>query len=455
MKKLVKNPLKVLFKIIFYNTVVLIVISITTLHSQAKTTIVFWNAMTGDLQNSLQNIIKQFNASQNEYTVVSVAKGDYSSTLTATIASVKNNNSPVLSQIYDAGTTTMMVAGKSVVYPVYQLFRDYNTELKPNSFISGVVSYYSDKDGNLIAMPFNASSPALYYNIDWFRKAHIKSPPQTWQEYQADAEKLIKVEGANSCGATTGWLMWTMFESFSAINNVAYTDNENGFAGLSTQMLPDTAPFLEQVTMLNNMSKTGAFVYEGRGDDPTKFFQVGKCAMLTTTSGLFASIEKTARFKVGVAPLPYNQKLTNGKPYKGIIGGASIWVLQGHSKQEYAGAVAFLKFLTSNKIQQQWAKDTGYVAITKDSYKLLKKQGYFKDNQGLEAAYIQLSRTRMTSQGKDYTKGIHIGYNPAIRNAGYNSFEQMFQGEDTPQQAIANFQKQANQILRQFKESTQ
>ena len=61
--------------------------------------------------------------------------------------------------------------------------------------------------------------------------------------------------------------------------------------------------------------------------------------------------------------LPYWKAITN-KPQNTIIGGASLWVMAGHSKDEYKGAGEFLSFLSSSDVQAKWHQNTGYLPIT-------------------------------------------------------------------------------------------
>ena len=88
----------------------------------AKTEIHFWHAMTGQLGDAVNELVKQFNASQNEYEVKPLRKGTYPETLTAAIAAYRQKNPPHIVQVFEVGTQTMMLSG--AVLPVYQLFAE-------------------------------------------------------------------------------------------------------------------------------------------------------------------------------------------------------------------------------------------------------------------------------------------------------------------------------------------
>src|SRR5258705_12799951 len=121
----------------------------------AKTEIHFWHAMTGQLGDAVNELVKQFNASQNEYEVKPLRKGTYPETLTAAIAAYRQKNPPHIVQVFEVGTQTMLLSG--AVNPVYMLMKEQEIAVDWKDFIAPVAGYDS-KDGNLYPMPFNSST---------------------------------------------------------------------------------------------------------------------------------------------------------------------------------------------------------------------------------------------------------------------------------------------------------
>src|SRR5262245_41347649 len=150
----------------------------------ARTDIHFWHAMTGQLGDAVETLVKQFNESQPDYEVKPLRKGTYAEALTSAIAAYRQKNPPHLVQVFDVGTQTMLLSG--AVYPVFDLMRDQEVRIDWNDFIKPVTGYYM-KDGKLYSMPFNSSTPILYYNKDAFKKAGLdpERPPRTWKDVEA------------------------------------------------------------------------------------------------------------------------------------------------------------------------------------------------------------------------------------------------------------------------------
>jgi sn-glycerol 3-phosphate transport system substrate-binding protein len=131
-----------------------------------------------------------------------------------------------------------MMAAAGAVYPVYQLMADQGEPFDPNAFLPSVVGYYTDPAGNMLSMPFNSSTPILYYNKDVFAAAGLdpETPPKTWAEMESFSRQIME-SGAASCGFTSGWISWIQTENFSAWHNVAIGTNGNGFGDVNSELL--------------------------------------------------------------------------------------------------------------------------------------------------------------------------------------------------------------------------
>ena len=114
---------------------------------------------------------------------------------------------------------------------------------------------------------------------------------------------------------------------------------------------------------MQDWAKKGYFTYAGRKTEPEAKFFSGECAMLTTSSAAYGNIKQNAKFKFAVAPLPYYADVA-GAPQNTIIGGASLWVMGGKSKDEYKAVAKFFKFLSDPERQAIWHQTTGYLPIT-------------------------------------------------------------------------------------------
>jgi len=415
--------------------------------AQAATEIQWWHSMTGKLSDKVNELAEKFNASQKDYHVTAVYKGQYDESMTAAIAAYRAGNPPQIVQVFEVGTATMMAA-KGAVKPVYQLMAEAGENFDPKSFLGAVSSYYSDTQGHLISMPFNSSTQVLYLNKDAFKKAGLdpNRPPKTWPEVGAAADKL-KASGM-ACGFTTGWQSWVQLESFSAWHNVPFSTLENGLGGPDTRLEFNGPLQVRQIQMLGDWAKKGTFTYAGRKDEPLAKFTSGECGMITTSSGSYANIKASAKFDWEVATLPYWSDVA-GAPQNTIIGGATLWVLNQKDPSVYKGIAKFFTFLSSPEVQADWHQSTGYVPITLAAYELTRKQGFYDKNPGTDIAIKELTNKPPTAN----SKGLRLGNFVQIRNINDEELEAVWSGQKTAKQALDDAVKRGNEQLERFRKA--
>ena len=206
-------------------------------------------------------------------------------------------------QVFEDGTQTMMLSG--AVLPVYQLFAEQGFKIDWKEFIAPVVGYYS-KDGNLYSMPFNSSTPILYYNKDAFAKAGLdpNKPPQTWKQVEEYSKKLIG-SGAAKCGFSTGWPSWTMVENMHAWHDQPFATKRNGFDGLDAELLINREFGVKHISQLAAWQNDKIYSYGGRTGTADPKFVSGECAMYIQSSALIGGFTKGVQFKWGTGLLPH------------------------------------------------------------------------------------------------------------------------------------------------------
>jgi sn-glycerol 3-phosphate transport system substrate-binding protein len=415
--------------------------------AQAATELTWWHSMAGPLGDRVNAIAAKFNASQKDFTVVPVYKGQYDESMTAAIAAYRAGNAPNILQVFEVGTATMMSA-KGAVVPIYKLMDDAHQPFDPKAYIAPVAGYYSDTSGRMLSMPFNSSTVTLYYNKDAFKKAGLPDKaPATWPEVEADAKKIKASGGA--CGFTTGWQSWAQLENFSAWHNLPFASLHNGLGGPQARLEFNGPLQVRHIEDLARMAKEGTFTYAGRKDEPLGNFTSGQCAMITTSSGSYASIKANAKFEFGVAPMPYYPDV-KGAPQNAIIGGASLWVLSGKSAEEYRGTAQFLAYLSTTDNQIEWHEGTGYVPITTAAFEAVQKSGFYQTKPGFDVAVKELLNKPPTEN----TAGLRLGNFVQIRNVIDEELESVWSGAKTPKQALDTAVERGNDLLVKFEKTS-
>ncbi len=182
--------------------------AVLALPAQAQTDIQWWHSMVAVNNEWVNDLAKEFNASQKQYRIIPTYKGSYDDSMTASIAAYRAGNAPHILQVFEVGTATMM-ASKGVIVPVGQVMKDAGKKFDPSAYISAVAGYYTAPNGQMLSFPLNSSTTVFYINKDAFKAAGLdtEKAPTTWPEVALAAAKL-KASG-HKCPFTTAWQGWT------------------------------------------------------------------------------------------------------------------------------------------------------------------------------------------------------------------------------------------------------
>ena len=416
------------------------------LASFAQTEVQWWHSMTAVNGEWVNDLAKDFNASQKDYKIVPTFKGTYDESMTAAIAAFRAGNAPTILQVFEVGTATMM-ASKGAIVPVTKVMADAGQKFDPKAYISAVAGYYTAPNGQMLSFPFNSSTTVFYYNKDAFKAAGLdaEKAPTTWPEVALAAAKLKSA--GHKCPFSTAWQGWTQLESFSAWHNVEFATKSNGLAGMDARMKVNSPLHVRHIENLANMAKQGLFVYKGRGNVPEASFVSGECAMMTTSSGFYGNVAKNAKFGYGLSALPYYPDVA-GAPQNTVIGGASLWVMSGKKAEEYKGVAAFFNYISSPEVQSASHKRTGYLPVTTAAYQLTEKSGFYKEKPGTDVAVTQMIR-KVT----DKSRGIRLGNYVQVRAIEDEELEQVWSGKKTAKEALDAIVKRGDEQLERFQKA--
>ncbi|NMH67894.1 ABC transporter substrate-binding protein [Bacillus sp. RO3] len=403
-----------------------------------KQEVVFWHAMSGDLETVLKDVVADFNESQEDIKVTPVFQGTYEEALTKFNTVAGTEDAPTIMQTFEVGTKYMVDSGH--VQPV-QKFID-NENYDTSQWDQNISNYYS-VDGEQYSMPFNSSTPVLIYNKDAFKEAGLNpdEAPMTYSELMTAAKKLTKSNGGQTSQygfsiLNYGWF----FEEMVAAQGGHYVNNENGRSGNATKATFNGKEGMNVFTLIRDMHKEGTFYNVGQNwDDIRAAFQSEKVAMYLDSSAGVKTIIDNADFEVGVSYLP----IPDDAEREGvIIGGASVWMSSGIDKAKQEAAWEFMKYLTTPEVQAEWHVETGYFAINPAAYDQdIVKEEWEKYPQ-LKVTVDQLRETKSGTA----TQGALISVFPESRQKVVTAMESLYQGMD-PKEALDQAAKETDRAL--------
>ena len=407
----------------------------------AETEITWWHAMGGRLGEVVNDIATKFNASQDDYKIVPVYKGNYEETLTATIAAFRGGEQPNIVQVFDAGAATI-IGAKGATVPVEDLLKANGVPFDIEDYIAGVRYFYADADGKMVGMPFNSSSPIMYYNVAALNKAGV-TPPKTWEEFETVTAPALKAAGYVPLAQSH--TPWIFTENFKSRHNLPFATNGNGYEGVEGTELVFGDPIKHHFTQVKSWADQGFYKYYGAGwSDNQAPFQAQDAAIWLGSSGSFGGLAAAVDFDFSATELPYWAAVTD-KGYNTFIGGAALFAMAGHPAQENKAAAEFFRFLTSPAVQFLWHRETGYVPITEAAYETAKILDHYKTTPMAEIGIQQLSLP-----GGEWTRGYRMGFYVQIRDVMNREYGKIFAGETSVEEAFATIKAEGDKLLARF-----
>lgn len=397
--------------------------------TSGKKEILFWHSMSGANEDKILKVVNGFNKSQDKYVVKAQNQGKYDESTSKFFQMNGGKGAPALIQIGEQNLQSMV--DSKLIANVSDLIKKYN--YPKDDLVPGVANFYT-LNGSLYAMPFNASSPVLYYNVEALKKAGYDKAPKTFEEI---VDSVDKIEKANN-----GMLPFGMHAYGYALDQMVtnlgglVVNNENGRAGRATEVAYQ--PQLKVIfDFIHKLVDKKAFTNYGTGaDNVVTDFNEKKIAMFITSSASAASIIKNAKFEVGIAYLPTEK----GVEPQGVYGGGgAICVSKGLDPDTEKGVMEFLTYATSPEVQAVWAGDTGYFPINTKAYDTKTMKEIYAKTPQLEVAANQFRGSKQTPA----TAGPVLSQLPQLRNDMQAAFESVANGQD-PQTAIDNAAKSTN-----------
>ncbi len=296
-------------------------------------------------------------------------------------------------------------------------------------------------------MPFNSSTPILYYNKTLFKKAGLdpNKPPDTWNQVREIGKKIMD-SGAAEAGITWNLHSW-YFEQWHAVQNALLADKGNGREGRAEKVLFDKEAGVNIVKWWTDLEKDKIYLNAGRGwSNHRKAFISGQAAMMISSTSDVTQMTNAFNDKgwdlgTGFFPRP------DAVPRQGvIIGGGTLWLTKDHPQEELKAAWEFLKWMSMPRQQVTWHKGTGYFPIRKGAMKLLEEEGWYKSFPNYKVAFDQLLETKTSLA----TQGALIGVFPQLREAVQSGIEKVYEGKASAEEALKEAAQKTNKELEKY-----
>ena len=421
------------------------------------TDIEFWVAFSDYRFEYSKEKAAAFNAAHPEYDIRVTSFASYNDVFDAAVLAVDSSRPPALIHFFEAATRQALDAVDNDGNPIFKSVTDAiggRTEIlgEPvvlDSVIDAARNYYT-VDGSFYSMPWNTSTTVMFNNMDILNAAGITEPPATWGEVTAACEAIAALPDAPSGCITWPNHSWFVEQSLGQQGELL-ANADNGRSGRATEVFLESDGVIDYISWWKSLSDAGYYTYTGVQRDwggTSNAFIAKEVAMLIYSSSdttFFDEEAAAAGFEVKASFQPRNEAVD----YVGnLIGGATIWMLDGMDQKTEDGALAFMNFFSNPANAAEWHQITGYEAITKDSIALLESEGWYEENPNSKVASDQLAAAKNTPA----SLGALLGNFVAIRDIITLAIEDILVNDLDVATRMAEANVEANKSLGEYEE---
>lgn len=350
--------------------------------ASAATQITFLYGLGGELGKAIESTIKEFNASQKDVVVRGEFANNYEGVVQKALAGIAAGQPAAdILQLEVAYVPRIAESGALLNLKTLPGFQKTFDNLWP-VFQRQV----GRPDGTVYAMPWNNSNPVLYYNPALLKKAGLNVPPRTYPELREAAKKIKAATGVPAIALS----------SFPWVLEGAIWSN-GGEVIQNGRLALDQPRAREVIEHWAGFFRDGTAVLQDPNTNAN--FAAGKVAMVMNSVATRPSLEASAPFKFGTAPLPYYKKQVVP------VGGATLAISRNVSKDRQEAAWRFMSWLAQPQQQLTWIKKSNYVPVTRATTELPAFRKYVASSQGLDLGYRQLPFARPRPSSAGYVQG--------------------------------------------------
>ena len=394
--------------------------------------------VSGPLAKVIDGMVAKFNKQNPDINVTPVFAGSYFDTMTKVQATIMGGNPPDVAILLSVDLFSLI--DMDAIIPL----DDYIKSSKDGeAYIKDFFPAFMENavyDGKVWSIPFQRSTPILYYNKDAFREVGLdpNKPPTTWDELVEYGKKLIK---KNAKGEVTRWAVaipisgghiWT-FEPFPIQAGLDGLASDDGKSVYFDNPITKTA-----LQFVLDLSKKYGIMQKGLiswGKLPAEFL-AGRLAMFYHSTGSLTFIRKNAKIDFGVAFLP-------GKERYGVpTGGGNFYIFKNIPKDHQDAAWRFIQFMTTPENSADWSIASGYIGIRKSVYETPKMKEFISKHPRYLVAKNQLKYAH---------KEFSVHNRAKVAKCLFDAINEVLLGQKEVGPALSEAQKKADEILKEFK----
>ena len=385
----------------------------------ADTKVTFWHSFKNGQGEALEKVIAGFEAANPQIDIQAEFIGNYNDIVAKLQAAIPANRAPdaVILEVtrYGLFANSNILTDLTPYFdadPLKDKLYDYAREV-------GVIN------GKTYIVPFNSSTPVVYFNRDVFERAGLSAdtPLKTFDDILAAARTIkekLGSEGISGIAAPGQFARWGLVMA----NDSDLVDSKTGEIMLDKSNTIEAYQWMASLVHEHKVASPDGVTEEDNGRDA---FLAGKVGIMLNSTGNYTSSKKALGDKLAVRPMPCN------KVCAVPIGGAGIGIFAKADQDVKDAAYKFVSYAASAESNAVWFAATGYMPLNKDTPKQPVAIKALETQPGIDVAINSLPYAR----GRARTTVVTW-----MRSTEYKMWEAMALGQRGVEETMKDFAEQ-------------
>lgn len=347
----------------------------------AQVHITVWNSLSTTGRAVFNEIVAEFEQDYPHIKVDSIYQSGYYEAMEKILVSYAGNVLPNLVMMEQSIAYSLIDIGLALSLTP---FMEADPEIDMEDFFPAMRATMT-VDGEMYGIPYNVSTPLLYYNKDLFRESGLELViPDGKENLLALARRLTRYGPDGEIDTYGFWLTrWRwLFEAWVGRSGARIHNPERTEFTFFTPEVIDTLEFAQSLVHEHRVAGYGS----GAATGHTPFSQ-GRLGMMEyTTAGLINLINmaESNGIDMGVVPLPAFEEAYVP------IGGAGFMMLDTGTEAERQATWEFLKYINRPENQARFAVATGYMVSRRSALETDTWRNFIMDEPRAQVTYMQV-----------------------------------------------------------------
>ena len=387
--------------------------------------------VAGPLATAIDGYVAEFNATHDNIDVEAVFTGNYFENMARAQAAIQAGQPPDVAILLSTDLYTLR--GIEGIIPLDD-YIESEEGLDIDDFFDAFM-FNSRSEGQTWGIPWQRSTPILYYNKDIFAEIGLdpEAPPATWEELVEFGQKAMVRDGdkVTRWGVeipTSDWLYANF--AVQAGRHIGSTGDDACSVYLDTPEAILAAEFLRGLQVDEEIMPDGVVQW---GTAPADFIG-GAVAMIYHSTGSLSSILSKAPFEVGTGFMP-----AGPKGYGAHVGGGNFYIMQDIPKARQDAAWTFIRWMVRPEQIGQWGIDSGYIAARAAAWDVDPLMSYAE-----AVPQASVAREQLQYALKEFPATVE---GPEMKQITTQALEAIYTGELAPAEAMQKLQVRADDLM--------